>query len=524
MDCRNQQVRNPPAQRLTASYDDAMTNSANTQQTTELADREGLYAALLSRDARFDGRFFVGVTSTKVYCRPVCRVRTPLLRNCQFFGRAATAESAGFRPCLRCRPELAPGLSRVDATRSLASHAVLLLDATASSGESLTMSELSAKLGVSDRHLRRIFTAEVGVSPLVYLTTRRLLLAKQLLTDTALTVTTVAHAAGFGSIRQFNAAFAERYRLRPTALRQQRHDDDVAQEKSPCLVRLGFRPPYDSDGLRRFFKARAVPGLEQVSEADPELLIERTLALDHQGQRRTGWLRIARAVETNNLMVSISEGLVPATSLVLRRVRHALDLDAEPEQIDRAVTLLGLGARPGLRLPGAFDGFEAAVRVVLGQQVTVAAALTLTSRLVQRLGEPLPDAHPTLNRLFPTPQAIAAAEPSDIGTLGIVRQRVEALQAVARAIRDGDLSLECDAPLEPTLHALRQLRGIGEWSTQLIAMRALGWPDAFPATDIAMLKALGTRDPKEAEQRVEACRPWRAYAVMRSWQTLESTK
>jgi AraC family transcriptional regulator of adaptative response / DNA-3-methyladenine glycosylase II len=479
------------------------------------------YAALRARDARFDGRLFVGVTSTGIYCRPVCRVRTPLLRNCRFFPNAASAERAGFRPCLRCRPELAPGLAFVDSSRSLALVAARLITQAVLEARTLALPDIALRLGVTDRHLRRIFVAEHGVSPVDYLTTQRLLHAKQLLTDTGLPVTQVALASGFSSLRRFNAAFAERYRLSPSALR--RESAPAGERRAALSVRLGYRPPYDMAGLLRFLARRQLAGIEAVDER--ALTLRRTLAWMHQGRRVQGWL-VARFVpERHEVEVELAPTLVPALGGVLQRLRQGLDLDADPALIDPALATLPCPPVPGIRVPGALDGFESAARVILGQQVTVAAGRTLTQRLVDAFGESTATPFPDLGRLFPTAGSVAQADPEAIGRLGIVRQRVRALQALARKMEAGRLALHPGAPLQPTLDALRALPGVGEWTVQLIALRTLGWPDAFPATDIGVLDALapllGARDAKAAELTSTAWRPWRGYAVMRLWQTLE---
>ncbi len=483
-----------------------------------------LYEAMLARDARFDGRFFVGVTSTGVYCRPVCRVRTPLRRNCRFFPHAAGAEAAGFRPCLRCRPELAPGLSLIDSPSALAQSAAGLIDRAAAEGQDIYLPQIAARLGVTDRHLRRIFLQAWGVSPMDYLSTRRLLQAKQLLTDTPLSVTQVAHASGFASLRRFNAAFVQHYRLSPSALRKQGADD--ASDGTPAAdrevtVRMGYRPPYDLDGVARFLAFRSVPGLEAAQATPGALSFRRSLALQHDGQALRGWLSTSFDTTRHEVRLNLSPSLLPALGAVQQRVRQALDLDADPALIDPAMLAVPAPARPGLRLPGSIDGFESAVRVILGQQVTVAAARTLTQRLVHTLGEPIETPWPDVDRLFPSAQAVAEADPATIGQLGIVRQRVGALQALARAVHEGRLELHRAAPLEPTLDLLRSLPGIGEWTVQLIAMRVLCWPDAFPASDIGIMNALGTRDVKQVQAQAEAWRPWRAYAVMSLWHTLE---
>jgi AraC family transcriptional regulator, regulatory protein of adaptative response / DNA-3-methyladenine glycosylase II len=485
-------------------------------------DPDAAYRALLTHDARFDGRLFIGVTSTGIYCRPVCRVRAPLRRNCRFYANAPSAEAAGFRPCLRCRPEQAPGLALVDSPQVLAQHAARMLDAAARDGHELALPEVAAKLGVTDRHLRRIFAAAHGVTPIDYLTTQRLLLAKQLLTDTGLAMAEVALAAGFLHPRRLHAAFVERYRLAPTALRKARDAEASPRSRAAHALgprlRLAYRPPYDVQGVLGFFAARQVSGVEAV---DADVLgLRRTLAWQHQGQRCAGWLAARFIPERNEVELTVAPTLVPALGAVVQRLRQGLDLDADPAPID--AVLAALPGRAGTRVPSGLDGWEIAVRVILGQQVTVAAARTLTARLVERFGEPLATPFIDLTRLFPSAAQLARASAEDIGTLGIVRQRVGALQALAREVAAGRIELHRGAPLERTQGALRALPGIGEWTVQLIAMRALAWPDAFPASDIGVMNALRTRDVKDIAARAEAWRPWRSYAVMKLWQSLET--
>lgn len=483
--------------------------------------QERLYRAVVSRDARFDGRLFVGVTSTGIYCRPVCRVRTPLRRNCRFFASAPLAEAAGFRPCLRCRPELAPGLSLVDSPQALAQHAARLIDEAVGAGRIVLLPEVAARLGVTDRHLRRVFQQAHGVSPHGYLTTRRLLLAKQLLSDTPLPVTQVAHAAGFASLRRFNAAFAERYRLSPSRLRAERGPDEPPREaQEAVVVRLPYRPPYDVQGVLRFLRDRQVQGIESVHGVE----LRRTLACVLQGRPIAGWLAARFMADHNEVEVRIAPALAPLLGSIVQRMRQALDLDADPALIDPALRALPVPLRPGVRVPGGVDGFETAARVVLGQQASVAAGRSLTRRLVDAFGEPVATPYAELRRLFPSAQAIAAADPDRIGRLGIVRQRVRALQALAGAVADGSIALHRGAPLAPTMAALRELPGLDEGSVQLIAMRALAWPDAFSAADIGVQRALGSRDLAAIEALAEAWRPWRAYAMARLWQSLEKPR
>ncbi len=479
---------------------------------------DAAYLALTTHDARFDGRLFVGVTSTGIYCRPVCRVRTPLRRNCRFFANAASAERQGFRPCLRCRPELAPGLSLVDSSAVLATHAARLIEQAARQGGTAPMPQIAARLGVTDRHLRRIFQQAHGVTPIDYLSTQRLLLAKQLLTDTDMPITQVALASGHGSLRRFNAAFVQHYRMNPSALRREANTRRGAATPQPSRLRLAYRPPYDIAGVLGFLTLRCIPGVESVDG----LVLRRTLAWPHQGQLLRGWLQAQFDAERHEVRLALAPALLPAVGAILQRLRHMLDLDADPASIDAALGGLPLPPRAGVRVPGAIDGFETATRIILGQQVSVAAARTLAQRLVAEFGVSVETPFPSLNRLFPTAEAIAAADPERIGRLGIVRQRVGALQALAREAAAGRIELHPAAPMQPTLDALRVLPGIGEWTLQLIAMRVLAWPDAFAANDIGVLNALGTRNVEQVRTAAEAWRPWRAYALMRLWLTLES--
>ncbi len=490
-----------------------------------LLDDDAAYLALQARDARFDGRFFVGVTSTRIYCRPVCKVRPPMRKNCRFFANAALAEQHGFRPCLRCRPEQAPGLSLMDSSHALACRAATMLGQAAHEGLDPLLPALALRLGVTDRHLRRIFNHVHGVSPLAYLRTQRLLLAKQLLTDTAIPVTDVALATGYASLRRFNASFVEHYRMSPSALRKAGTATEGCYASREQMLSLAWRPPYDVEAVLGFFARRAVPGVEAVDG----MTLRRTLAVAHRGERLAGWLTLRFRPDRHELALSVSPSLIPALGMLLDRVRQAFDLDADPALIDPVLADIGSGSKaglPGMRLLGGLDGFEIAARVILGQQVTVAAARTLTLRLVERFGEAIATPYADLGRLFPSARTIADASAESIGTLGIVRQRVAALQALAAEVAAGRIELHRSAPLQATLDALRALPGIGDWSAQLIAMRALAWPDAWPATDIGVLNALrehtgGERNAKLAEAHAERWHPWRAYAVMKLWLSLE---
>jgi AraC family transcriptional regulator of adaptative response / DNA-3-methyladenine glycosylase II len=486
-------------------------------------DPDAAYQAILARDARFDGRLFVGVTSTGVDCRPICRVRTPMKKNCRFFATAAQAEAATFRPCMKCRPEIAPGpglpWTVMDASRTLARQAALGLDTQAANGEPPSVAALAERLGVSERHLRRIFLTEHGVTPLQYLQTRRLHLAKQLLTDTRLPVAQVALTSGFRSLRRFNAAFADSYRMNPARLRKiaAGATEPEAGDEPAVTVALAYRSPYDTAALLRFIAQRAIPGVEAVDG----LTIRRSVragTLD----RAAGWIAVTFRPEAARVRLEFAPALTPASGRIVAAVRRWLDLDAAPESID--ATLADLPGAPGLRLPGSVDGFELAVRAVLGQQVTVAAARTLARRLVDTFGAPLATPWPDIVRAFPSPETIAALPAARIAELGIIGTRAEAIVALGRAWPELAALLQPRSAPEALIERLCTLPGIGPWTAHYIAMRALGWPDAFPPNDVAVLKALrqlhGISSQRDALARAQAWQPWRAYAVLRLWNTL----
>ena len=504
-------------------------------------DSDACYLALKTRDARFDGRFFTGVTSTGIYCRPVCKVRTPKQENCCFFSLAAQAESQGFRPCLRCRPEIAPASGAVwsiqDASGILAQQAAQLLDALLQTGETSSgMAAVATKLGVSERHLRRIFEAQWGVSPLQYLQTRRLLSAKHLLTDTQLPITQVATLSGFASLRRFNAAFLQHYRLQPRALRRDGAGgaaQPARQTAHGIRLKASYRPPYDVAAMLSFLSQRAVPLVESVDLQ--QLSYQRTLALEWNGQTLCGWVHARFVPAQCAVEFLISESLTPALPRLMADLHHLLDLDADPAPIAACLGEHFAGLE-GLRVPGTLDGFELAVRGILGQQITVAAARTLASRLVQTLGQPLAVAtalpnstpYPALTHLFPSAAQLAHTSADQLGALGIVKQRQAAILALAQALVSSRISLRPGGDVAQTTAALQELPGIGPWTASYIAMRALRWPDAFPAGDVALQSALGVRQHKtpaaEAERLSQAWRPWRSYAVVRAWHSLTLKK
>jgi AraC family transcriptional regulator of adaptative response / DNA-3-methyladenine glycosylase II len=476
-------------------------------------DAESCYRALAARDARFDGVFFVGVTTTGIYCRPVCPARTPRQDRCRFFPSAAAAERAGFRPCLRCRPELAPGHAPVDATRHLAHAVAARIDAGAlDDGGSLEA--LAGEFGRSSRQLRRAVRRELGVSPVELAQTHRLLLAKQLLTETRLPVIQVALASGFASVRRFNALFRAHYRLTPSRLR--RSNAPGAGEES-IRLRLAYRAPLAWSEMLRFLADRALPGVECVR--GPCYL--RTVAL---GKHR-GWLRVEPIGGRDALEVELSMSLVPVLPPLLARLRNLFDLNARPDAI---VSHLGDDARigpavrrcPGLRVPGAFHGFELAVRAVVGQQVSVRAATAVAGRLAAAFGQPVETPFPELCRLSPAAERLAGAALAELTAAGLPGKRAETVRAVARAVADGQLALDSGPAPGDTVERLLKLPGVGEWTAQYIVMRAARWPDAFPHGDLGLKKGLGETSAGRLLQIAEPWRPWRAYAVMHVWNEL----
>ena len=471
-------------------------------------DPEHCYRAVTTHDPRFDGRFFVGVTSTHIYCRPVCTVRTPRRQNCRFFPSAAAAEVAGFRPCLRCRPELAPGYASIDTGARLAQAAVRLIeDGVLESGG---VEHLAQRIGVTSRHLRRVFETEFGVSPIEYAQTQRLLLAKHLLTDTTLPVTDVALTSGFSSLRRFNALMKARYRMSPTRLRR-----SGSPETPPAKLdfELAYRPPYDLEAMLAFLRARAIDGVEVVSAQ----AYRRTLAIEHESVSHAGWIEVTRARRKPALALSISASLARVAPQILVRARHAFDLACDPVEIGERLGALAAD-RPGLRVPGTFDGFEVGIRAIVGQQVSVAGARTVLGRIVSRFGEALDtEAPPGLTYRFPTAARLAAADEGELRAVGLTSARARTVIALSGAVARGDVELKPGTDVERTQGALKSLPGIGEWTAQYIAMRALDWPDAFLANDRIVLKALAETRPSRALARSAAWRPWRAYAVMHLW-------
>ncbi len=482
-----------------------------------MIDHNAAYLALTARDVRFDGVFFVGVISTGIYCRPICPVKPPRQENCRFFNSAEAAEQASFRPCLRCRPELAPGNAPVDNARRVAELLIQRLDEGLIT-ERANMQDIATQFAISPRQLRRIVQQELGVSPFALKQTRRLLLAKQLLSETRLSVTEVAFASGFSSLRRFNDVFNSRYRMPPSRLRQQRHNPAPAltTHDTSCL-QLCYRPPYDWPAMLEFLRLRALNSVEWVEDDS----YARTVRLGPY----QGWIKVTHAKGKPALQVEFTHSLTGALPTLLRRLRNLFDLNAHPMLIDGWLQQdprlsASIRQNPGLRVPGAFDGFEMTIRAILGQQITVKAATTLGGRFAVAFGEHIETPFPALSQLAPLAERMAMATVDDIAALGIVSARARCIIALAQACASGKLILEGGTDPEGMIRQLLLIPGIGPWTTQYIAMRALRWPDAFPASDIAVRKNLGGVSTREAEALSHAWQPWRSYAVLHIWKNL----
>jgi AraC family transcriptional regulator of adaptative response / DNA-3-methyladenine glycosylase II len=469
-----------------------------------LLDRETCRKARLARDARFDGRFFIGVRTTRIFCRPICPARSPREENVDYYPSAAAAAAAGFRPCLRCRPECAPGTpawngSSTTVARALREIAEGALDEAGVRG-------LADRLGVGDRHLRRLFVEHLGAPPVAVAQTQRLLSAKRLLNDTDLPVTAIAMVSGFGSVRRFNDAFRQTWGRSPRELRKARRPGPAAGLRF-CLR---YRPPFDWIALLAFLESRAIPGVEYVSEG----IYRRTIALSGV----PGVIEVSHG--DSELILQVHHPAPDNLLAIVSRVRRLFDLDADPLAIGASLGMDALlrplvRARRGLRVPGAWDPFELGIRAILGQQVSVAGASTLAGRLVARFGHLLEGEQPGVTHLFPRADDLAEA---DVASIGIPRQRAETVRGFSAAVARREIVLDhLGAPDELRVR-LRAIPGIGAWTAGYIALRALSDPDAFPTGDLVLLRAAGARSARELECRAEPWRPWRAYAALHLWQ------
>lgn len=463
--------------------------------------------ARLSRDARFDGKFFIGVRTSGVYCRPICPARTAKESNVRYFPSAAAAAEAGFRPCLRCRPECSPGTPAWLGTPNTVARALRLIDEGGLEDGGVEV--LAERLGIGSRHLRRLFLRHLGATPSAVAQTRRLHFAKKLIDETVLPMSQIAVASGFGCVRRFNAAIQATYHRTPTQIRRTAHQPAM-QEKNQYLFHLRFRPPYHWKGMLGFLAARATPGIEIVEHET----YRRSIALNGA----CGHFEISSTTDSNSLIARIQFADPRWLFAIVERIRAMFDLNAD--WLDIAQTLRSdlvlakyIDAAPGLRVPGSWDGFELAIRAIVGQQITVQGATTLTGRIARMFGRPY-SAEAGLTHLFPTPEVLAEA---DLTRAGLTKARAATVQALARAVYDKKICFREILDSQDFLARLRELPGIGAWTAQYIAMRALGEPDAFPVGDIALVRALQLADARQLEARAEVWRPWRAYAAMYLW-------
>ncbi len=480
-----------------------------------------LYRALRTRDARFDGRVFVGVTSTGIYCRPICSAITPQFENCRFFPSAAAAHEAGFRPCLRCRPETAPDAASWRGTSNTVTRGLALIAEGQLDGADASIDALAERLGVGGRQLRRLFKEHLGASPVAMAQTRRVLFAKQLVHETRLPMAEIALASGFGSVRRFNETFQQLFHRAPSELRRRASatlpEGTVAA--TGVTVRLRYRSPYDWASILAHLRARAIGGVEIVEDD----AYSRTVIQD--GHLAT--VTLAHLPAHQSVAATIRSPSLRALPAIVARIRRMFDLGADVTAIGAHLArdpLLAplVAARPGLRIPGCWDGFELAVRAILGQQVTVDAARRLVGQLVRACGSPVPvekSGHPALLSAFPSPSQVADA---DLAHLRMPDARRRALRAMAEAALVDPSLFEPLETVEKTVERLRTIRGVGDWTAHYIALRAACEPDAFPASDVALLRRAGARHgprptPAELLARAEQWRPWRAYGAQHLW-------
>jgi AraC family transcriptional regulator of adaptative response / DNA-3-methyladenine glycosylase II len=474
-------------------------------------DFQSCYAATKSRDARFDGRFFAAVLTTGVYCRPICPAITPRPENLRFFISAAAAEEAGFRPCLRCRPEASPGTPDWQGTSSTVTRALRLI--TEGVLDESGVDELARRLNIGTRQLRRLFVTHLGAPPIAVAQTRRLHFAKKLIDETRLPLSEVAFCAGFSSIRRFNAAMRSAYGKPPTELRRTGQLNHPNSMDANLRLKLSYRPPFDWRSLIRFLQARAIPGVETVAEDR----YRRTV----QVGEAAGIIEVQPVEGARHLLLILPVSLSKGVMQISERVRDLFDLRADPMEIANHLQQDGHMAElvecfPGLRVPGAWDGFEIAVRAILGQQVSLETATMLAGRLVKTYGQPIqPATQDEPARLFPHPERLSTA---DLAEIGVMPGQAEAIRGLAEAVRSGDLVLGTAVGLEAALERLTALPGVGPGTAHYIAMRALGEPDAFPAGELGLCRAAaGTLTETQLQQQAQTWRPWRAYAAMYLW-------
>ncbi len=463
--------------------------------------------ARLARDARFDGKFFIAVITTGIYCRPICRSRTSKESNVRYFATAAAAAEAGFRPCLRCRPECSPGTAAWSGTKSTVSRALRLIEESVV--EDGGMESLAQSLGVGSRHLRRLFLRHLGATPSAVAQTRRLHFAKKLIDETALSMTQVAMASGFGSVRRFNAAIHGTYGRTPTEIRKHSRLPEP-QREDQYSFRLSYRPPYDWKLLLKYLAARATPGVELV-EGNTYC---RSISFD----QNYGSIQVTFCPESDQILLQVQFVDPRRLYTIVERVAAMFDLKADWAVIANTLSRDGVlrqlvERNPGLRVPGCWDGFELATRAIVGQQISVAGATTIAGRIAKKYGRGIAVGK-ELTHLFPSPEALADA---DLTSVGLTKTRAATIRAMARAVYDGEISFDRVSNPQRLLNALLAIRGIGNWTAQYVAMRALREPDAFPSEDIGLVRGMGLANAADLERRSESWRPWRAYAAMYIW-------
>ena len=478
--------------------------------TSEIA-----YDIFKNKDRRFDGLIFVGITSTGIYCRPICPAPQAKFSNCAFYPSAVLAEQAGYRPCLRCKPERSPYSYNAEDISNLVYRAIQKIEFTIT--RDWTLEDLASDLNVSTRHLRRSFAKELGVSPIKYLQSIRLLRAKQLLGDSNLTVTHVAFASGFKSLRRFNETFKRQYNLTPTHIRKQQKNQEQEMEDKMIHLKCGFRTPYDWDYIIGYFRGRSAHASELVSDG----VYYRTVRV---GEHK-GWFSVSLSEKDLHLSIDISYSLHPIVSDIIAIVKRQFDVYANPLRINAQLEkdpILGqsVSANPGLRSPGSFDPFEMLVRVILGQRISVKAATTLMNRYVSAFGEPFETPIPGLERLSPLPAVVANADAGEIASLGMPYKRAETIIAVAKAFDEGRLNFLPDAVIEKLRLELGKVPGIGPWTIEYMLMRGVSWPDAFPTSDLGVQKALGTKKKQEIEAVSQSWQPYRSYATHHLWKMI----
>lgn len=518
------------------------TKTITSASTDTTLDQDQCYRALCAKDSRFDGTFFVGVATTGIYCRPVCRVKTPRLSSCTFYPNASAAEAAGFRPCLRCRPELAPYALQ----QNLAYAIWQRINAGALNHDG-SMQQLALQVGLSPRQLQRLMQSHFGVTPIELAQTARLLFAKKLLQETQLAMAELAYAAGFSSLRRFNALFLSQYGMAPSAIRRARSatanasTNNHAHPQDHLTLRLAYRAPFAWDSMLDYLAGRCIAGVEAIQTVRQQRFYVRSVQLTYQQQLQPqtlqGWFSVSHLVGQHQVEVQIAANLAPVLMTLLARVRQQFDLDANPAKVETHLgsdpqLALQIERTPGLRVPGAFEPFELAIRAVLGQQISVAAATTLSARLVQRFGTCIVTPFDSITHHFPTSSQLALIDVDDLAQIGLPKTRATTVLALARFAAAGGLEIAPGSSLEQTIALLSSVAGIGDWTANYIALRALRFSDAFPAGDLGLQKAAAqgmdgaTKKLTAAQLSAHAQRwsPWRGYAALLLWHSLNNSK